>query len=138
MVGVFHALGVRQVHLAYNRNNEIGGGCYDEDIPLSPLGRQVVEAIHGNGMLMDLSHTGHRTSLDIAALGLGPVIFSHSNPRNIQHDLRNITDEHRRLRRHRRHRLRQRCRPLPHRSQGRHARDPRLHRLSGERIGPPG
>ena len=93
MVGVFHALGVRQVHIAYNRNNEIGGGCYDEDIPLSPLGRQVVEAIHGNGMLMDLSHTGHRTSLDIAALGLGPVIFSHSNPRNIQHDLRNITDE---------------------------------------------
>ncbi len=91
MVGVFHALGVRQVHLAYNRNNEIGGGCYDEDIPLSPLGRQVVEAIHGNGMLMDLSHTGHRTSLDIAALGLGPVIFSHSNPRNIQLDLRNIT-----------------------------------------------
>ena len=52
-MGVFHALGVRQVHLAYNRNNEIGGGCYDEDIPLSPLGRQVVEAIHGNGMLMD-------------------------------------------------------------------------------------
>lgn len=93
MVAVFHALGVRQAHLAYNRNNAIGGGCYDEDVPLSPYGRRVVEAIHAAGMLMDLSHSGHRTSLDIAGLGLGPVIFSHANPRGVAHDLRNVTDE---------------------------------------------
>jgi membrane dipeptidase len=42
---------------------------------------------------MDLSHTGHRTSLDIMGLGLGPCMFSHANPRAIHHDLRNATDE---------------------------------------------
>ncbi|MDX6750770.1 membrane dipeptidase [Geminicoccaceae bacterium 1502E] len=93
MVKLYHALGVRQIHLAYNRNNEVGGGCYDEDVPLSPLGRRVVAAVHGAGLLMDCSHTGYRTSLDIMELGLGPVIFSHANPRAIKHDLRNVTDE---------------------------------------------
>lgn len=92
MVALFYDLGVRQVHLAYNRNNEIGGGCYDEDVPLTPLGRRIVQAVHAAGMLMDCSHTGHRTSLDIMALGLGPVIFSHANPRAIQGDHRNITE----------------------------------------------
>ncbi len=93
MVALFYDLGVRQMHLAYNRNNAVGGGCYDEDIPLSPLGRRIVEAIYACGMLMDLSHTGHRTSLDIMAMGLGPVIFSHANPRALKGDRRNLTSE---------------------------------------------
>jgi membrane dipeptidase len=93
MVQLFHDLGVRQIHLAYNRNNEIGGGCYDEDVPLSPLGRRIVRAIMDAGMLMDCSHTGHRTSLDIMAAAGGPVIFSHANPKAVSGDLRNVTDE---------------------------------------------
>jgi membrane dipeptidase len=92
-VRLFRDLGVRQVHLAYNRNNPAGGGCYDEDVPLTPLGRRMVEAIFAERLLMDLSHTGHRTSLDIMGLGLGPCMFSHANPRAIHHDLRNATDE---------------------------------------------
>ncbi len=92
MVSLFFDLGVRQMHLAYNRNNALGGGCYDEDVPLTALGRRVVEEIYRVGMLMDLSHTGHRTSLDIISLGLGPVVFSHANPRALRDDLRNLTD----------------------------------------------
>jgi membrane dipeptidase len=93
MVALLADLGVRQIHLAYNRNNPIGGGCYDEDVPLSRLGRRMVEAIHAARVLMDCSHTGHRTSLDIMAMGLGPVFFSHANPRALKHDLRNVTLE---------------------------------------------
>lgn len=93
MVFLFHDLGVRQIHLAYNRNNEAAGGCYDVDIPLSPLGRRIVEAIHAAGMFMDVSHTGHRSSLEIMAMGLGPVIFSHANPRALKNDRRNATLE---------------------------------------------
>ncbi len=92
MVRLFFDLGVRQIHLAYNRNNELGGGCYDEDVPLTALGRRIVEAVYRAGMLMDLSHTGHRTSLDIMAMGLGPVVFSHANPRAIRDDRRNLTE----------------------------------------------
>jgi membrane dipeptidase len=93
MVFLFHELGVRQIHLAYNRNNEVAGGCYDVDIPLSPLGRRIVAAVHEAGMFMDVSHTGHRSSLEIMAMGLGPVIFSHANPRALKDDKRNATLE---------------------------------------------
>lgn len=93
MVQLFYDLGVRQIHLAYNRNNAIGGGCYDEDLPLTPLGRTIVGAINDAGMLMDLSHTGHRTSLDIMAVSRAPVVFSHANPRALNDDRRNLTEE---------------------------------------------
>ncbi len=92
MVCLFRDLGVHQIHLAYNRNNELGGGCYDEDVPLTALGRRMVEEIYRAGLLMDLSHTGHRTSLDIMAMGLGPVVFSHANPRALRDDRRNLTE----------------------------------------------
>jgi membrane dipeptidase len=93
MVQLFADLGVRQMHLAYNRNNAVGGGCYDDDIPLSPLGHRVVAAINAAGILMDCSHTGYRTSLDVMAASTAPVIFSHANPRALCDDRRNVTDE---------------------------------------------
>jgi len=93
MVQLFYDLGVRQIHLAYNRNNAIGGGCHDADVPLSNLGGQIVDAINAAGMLMDCSHTGYRTSLDIMARSSAPVIYSHANPRALVDHGRNITDE---------------------------------------------
>ena len=93
MVQLFYDLGVRQIHLAYNRNNSIGGGCYDDDVPLSDLGRRVVQAINAAGMLMDCSHTGYRTSMDIMALSEAPVIYSHANPLGLATNGRNIRDD---------------------------------------------
>jgi membrane dipeptidase len=93
MVQLFYDLGVRQIHLAYNRNNAIGGGCYDDDVPLSALGRGIVAAINDAGMLMDCSHTGYRTSMDIMALSHAPVVFSHANPLALAANGRNIRDD---------------------------------------------
>jgi membrane dipeptidase len=92
MVQLFYDLGVRQIHLAYNRNNAIGGGCYDEDVPLTALGRRIVAAINDAGMLMDCSHAGYRTSMDIMAASRAPVIFSHANARALADNGRNVTD----------------------------------------------
>ena len=93
MVALYKSLGVHQMHLAYNRNNSVAGGCHDTEQGLTPLGHQVVAAINAAGVLMDCSHTGHRTSLDIMAASTAPVIFSHANPRALSEDGRNITDE---------------------------------------------
>lgn len=92
-VQLFYDLGVRQIHLAYNRNNTIGGGCYDQDVPLTALGRRIVAAINDAGMLMDCSHTGYRTSMDIMAVSEAPVIYSHANPRALADNGRNIRDD---------------------------------------------
>jgi membrane dipeptidase len=93
MVQLLFDLGVRQIHLAYNRNNAIGGGCYDDDVPLSALGRRIVKAINAAGMLMDCSHTGYRTSMDIMALSEAPVIYSHANPLALAANGRNIRND---------------------------------------------
>ena len=93
MVPLYRDLGVRQMHLAYNRNNSVAGGCHDDVQGLTPLGHQVVAAINQAGVLMDCSHTGRRCSLDIMAASTQPVIFSHSNPLALVEHGRNVTDE---------------------------------------------
>jgi membrane dipeptidase len=93
MVALYSSLGVRQMHLAYNRNNAVAGGCHAEVQGLTPLGRQVVAAINAAGVLMDCSHTGRQCSLDIMAASAQPVIFSHSNPLALVEHGRNVTDE---------------------------------------------
>ena len=92
MVALYRSLGVRQMHLAYNRNNSVAGGCHDEEQGLTPLGHKMVAAIHAAGVLMDCSHTGRRCSLDIMAASDKPVIFSHSNPLALVEHGRNVTD----------------------------------------------
>ncbi len=93
MVQFYYDLGVRQIHIAYNRNNSVGGGCHDTDIGLTDFGHEVVAEINRVGMLMDCSHTGHKTSLDIMAASTRPVVFSHANPKALVDHGRNISDQ---------------------------------------------
>ncbi len=93
MVALYRDLGVRQMHLAYNRNNSVAGGCHDVEQGLTQLGKKVVSAINAAGILMDCSHTGRKCSLDIMAESAKPVIFSHSNPLALVQHGRNVTDE---------------------------------------------
>ena len=93
MVALYRDLGVRQVHFAYNRNNSVAGGCHDDEQGLTELGRRMVAAVNAAGVLMDCSHTGRRSSLDIMATSSKPVIFSHSNPLALVEHGRNVTDE---------------------------------------------
>jgi membrane dipeptidase len=93
MVSFFHDLGVRQMLLAYNRNSRAAGGCMDEDGGLTDFGRAVVAEMNRVGMLVDCSHTGLRTTMEIMEASSDPVIFSHSNPRALCDHRRNILDE---------------------------------------------
>ena len=93
MVALYRDLGVRQIHLAYNRNNSVADGCHDVERGLTALGRRIVAAVNDSGLLMDCSHTGRRCSLDIMEASTQPVIFSHSNPLRLVEHGRNVTDE---------------------------------------------
>ncbi len=94
MVEVFYKLGVRHMLLAYNHRNRVGDGCHEPgDRGLTAFGRELVQEMNRVGMIVDCSHTGHRTSMDAMEVSSAPVIFSHSNPRALwQHD-RNIGDD---------------------------------------------
>jgi membrane dipeptidase len=93
MVEFYHALGVRQILLAYNLNNAAGGGCHDEDLGLTDFGRAVIAEMNRLGMFVDVTHCGHRTSMEAMEYSKCPVIFSHSNPRALCNHERNITDD---------------------------------------------
>src|SRR5690606_9863687 len=74
--------------------NFVGDGCHERtDSGLSRFGVSLVEEMDRTGMLVDVSHTGFRTSMDVFEVASGPVIFSHSNPKAVHDHSRNITDE---------------------------------------------
>lgn len=93
MIGLYHALGVRQMLFAYNLNNEAAGGCHDSDIGLTDFGRAIVKEMNRVGMIVDCSHASCHTTMDIMVESTVPVVFSHSNPIAICDHQRNIRDE---------------------------------------------
>ncbi|MGD8360769.1 MAG: membrane dipeptidase [Gemmatimonadota bacterium] len=93
-IQAFHQMGLRMMLLAYNATNQLAGGCLDvTDGGLTRLGRRVVEECNRVGILLDLSHTGRRSTLEILDLSAHPCVFSHSNPSAIIPNPRNVDDE---------------------------------------------
>ncbi len=93
MVGVYHALGVRQMLFAYNLNNAAAGGCHDRDTGLTDFGRQVVREMNRVGIIVDCSHAAYTTTMEIMQESSKPVVFSHSNPAAVWNHQRNIRDD---------------------------------------------
>ncbi|MDP6351540.1 MAG: dipeptidase [Alphaproteobacteria bacterium] len=92
-LGLFKALGVGIVQLAYNTQNLVGSGCYEtRDGGLSDFGRDVIDEMNRVGMLVDLSHVGSRTSDDAIRHSTKPVCYSHTCPRTLRDHPRNKTD----------------------------------------------
>ncbi|HEY2291779.1 MAG TPA: membrane dipeptidase [Thermoanaerobaculia bacterium] len=93
-VELFSRFGVKIIQLTYNRRNLLGDGCLEPaNAGLSRLGQQVVERMNGLGVLVDLSHCGHRTTLDGIAASKKPVAVTHAGCAAIADLPRNKTDE---------------------------------------------
>ena len=78
-VAIWRQLGYGYCLLAYNQRNPVGDGCFvEENGPLTDYGKTLIDAYNRYGMLVDVSHTGERTSLDAIERSSQPVISSHS------------------------------------------------------------
>lgn len=89
----FHRLGLRMVQLCYNRTNRVGDGCLEPgDGPLTSFGRETVKEMNRLGIVVDLSHTGRRTTFDAMSVASAPPVFSHSSPEALCSNRRNIDD----------------------------------------------
>jgi membrane dipeptidase len=94
LIEIYRRLGVTQALLCFNEKNAVADGCYERtDAGLSRYGLRVVQEMNRVGMLVDVSHTGLRSSLDAIEASSRPVIMSHSNVRALADHPRNITDE---------------------------------------------
>ena len=94
MVEVYYRLGVRHMLMAYNSKNAVGDGWLEPgDGGLSRFGVRLIEEMNRVGMIVDASHTGYRTTMEMFEVSKDPVIFSHSNPRALCDHGRNIRDD---------------------------------------------
>jgi membrane dipeptidase len=93
-VKAFYQLGLRCAQLTYNSQNLIGSGSTDRiDGGISDYGVDIIKAMNEVGMLIDVSHSGDRTTLDAIELSPRPIAFTHSNCRALNNHPRLKTDE---------------------------------------------
>ncbi len=93
-IEAFARLGLRMMLPAYNRTNQVCAGCLDRsDGGLTRFGQLVVDECARVGILLDCSHLGKRSSLDIIERSPHPCVFSHSNPAALVPNPRNVDDE---------------------------------------------
>ncbi|MFY1634876.1 dipeptidase [Solwaraspora sp. WMMB335] len=91
---ILHEVGVRVLQLTYNLRSAFGDGCVEAaDAGLSNLGREAVTELNRLGIVIDLSHAGPRTAQETIDASSDPVIVSHSNPRAVYENPRNISDD---------------------------------------------
>ncbi|MBQ5389667.1 MAG: membrane dipeptidase, partial [Clostridia bacterium] len=87
--------GVRFLSLNWKGENVLGGG-YDTNSPLTHLGRTVVELALDLGMILDVSHSSAKVISEVVAIAADakrPIIASHSNANSIAVHPRNLTDD---------------------------------------------
>lgn len=84
--------GLRCLQLTYT-DNELGGGSESDDRPLSSLGKRVIRELNRLRMVVDVSHTGRRTTLDAAEASSQPITANHANAIRLTPHRRNKTDE---------------------------------------------
>jgi membrane dipeptidase len=93
-VEAFQRLGLRMMLLAYSRTNQLADGCLDRtNGGLTRMGQLVVDECNRVGIVLDGSHMGKRSTLDMIDRSRHPCVFSHSNPNALVPNPRNIDDE---------------------------------------------
>lgn len=93
LIRVFFQLGIRMMHLTYNRRNMIGDGCAETtNAGLSDFGRAVVAEMNRVGVIVDVAHSGWQTGVDATKISTRPVVASHTACDALNHHIRSKPD----------------------------------------------
>ncbi len=89
-VQVFHELGVRIMQLSYNNQSLLATGCYESrDSGITRFGKEVIREMNRVGMVIDMSHSAERSTLEAIELSERPIAITHANPSFFHDALRN-------------------------------------------------
>lgn len=81
LVEVLHCLGLRFMQLTYNNQSLLATGCYeDADTGLTRMGREVVAEMNRVGLVVDMSHSAERSTLEVIEHSMRPIAITHANP----------------------------------------------------------
>jgi len=89
-----YAKGLRSLMLTYNLMDNVGVGCTERvDAGLSRFGVRVVERCNGLGIIVDVSHCGHMTTLDACRYSKRPVTANHTAAQSVYRHVRGKRDD---------------------------------------------
>jgi len=81
LVETCHRLGARFMQLSYNNQSLLATGCYEESDPgITRMGRQVIKEMNRVGLVVDMSHSAERSTLEAIDLSERPIAITHANP----------------------------------------------------------
>lgn len=93
-VRIFHQLGIRMMHVTYQRRNMLGDGCGEPaNGGLSDFGRQAIAEMNRVGVIVDVAHSGWQTSLEAARASQKPMAASHTMAAALNPHIRSKPDD---------------------------------------------
>ncbi|MFW2381695.1 MAG: membrane dipeptidase [Acidimicrobiales bacterium] len=93
LIEIVHTLGVRFMQLSYNNQSLLATGCYEsQDTGVTRFGRQAIAEMNRVGLVIDMSHSAERSTLDAIDASERPIAITHANPHWWHPALRNKSD----------------------------------------------
>ena len=93
MIEVMRDLNLMIMQLTYNNQSLLASGCYEAvDSGVTRFGRQVIKEMNRVGMIIDMSHSAERSTLEAIEISERPIVISHANPSSFHEAKRNKSD----------------------------------------------
>ena len=81
LVEKVHSLGCRFMQLTYNNQSLLATGCYENiDGGVTNFGKEVIKEMNRVGIVIDMSHSAEKSTLDAIELSEKPIAITHANP----------------------------------------------------------
>ena len=88
-----HEHGCRFMQLTYNNQSLLATGCYEKnDSGVTNFGRQAIKEMNRVGIVVDMSHSAEKSTLDAIEISEKPIAITHANPSFWHEALRNKSD----------------------------------------------
>jgi microsomal dipeptidase-like Zn-dependent dipeptidase len=81
LVEEVHKMGIRFMQLTYNNQSLLATGCYEEnDSGVTRMGKEVIKEMNRVGVVIDMSHSAEKSTLDAIDVSSKPIAITHANP----------------------------------------------------------
>jgi len=102
LVEKVYDLGCRFMQLTYNNQSLLATGCYESvDSGVTNFGREVIKEMNRLGLVIDMSHSAEKSTIDAIEISEKPIAITHANPsfwhaakRNKSNELLKILSEY--------------------------------------------
>jgi len=93
-IEILYGFGLRLLGITYSEANSLGSGLKEpRDGGLTTFGRRAVERMNKVGMLIDCSHVGDQTTLDVIETSEKPIMLTHIGARALWDSKRLAPDD---------------------------------------------